>query len=114
VSWRASGLHAWVLQRVSAVVLAVFSVLLLTMLLLSPPASFSDWRDWVTTPWVSIGFSLYIVAVLLHAWVGIRDVLIDYVHPLGLRLLLLSLFGLLFIGSGIWSLQAILLAHLIQ
>jgi succinate dehydrogenase / fumarate reductase membrane anchor subunit len=44
--------------------------------------------------------------------VGIRDVLIDYVHPLGIRVLLLSLFAIGFIASGLWVVQAIFLARL--
>ena len=111
MSWRASGLRAWALHRISAVYLALFTVVLLWHLLLQPPADFAAWRAWVATPWVSIGFCIYIAALLLHAWVGIRDVLIDYVRPLGIRVTLLTLFGLLFIGSGFWALQAVILAH---
>ena len=57
------------------------------------------------------GVLLATVALLLHAWVGIRDVLIDYVPPLAARLTLLTLFGLGFVASGIWALQVILLAR---
>jgi succinate dehydrogenase / fumarate reductase membrane anchor subunit len=113
MSRRASGLRAWALQRITAIYLALFSLVLLWHFALNPPADFLQWRDWVAQPWVSIGLLLYIVALLLHAWVGIRDVLIDYVHPLGLRLLLLTLFGLLLLGSGMWALQAVVLSRLI-
>ncbi|CAK0751158.1 hypothetical protein CCP4SC76_2210002 [Gammaproteobacteria bacterium] len=37
--------------------------------------------------------------MLLHAWVGIRDVVIDYVPRLALRLLLLTLFGFLLLAA---------------
>ena len=111
MSRRASGLRAWVLQRISAVYLGAFGLMLLWRLLLDPPGGFEEWRAWVTQPWVSIGMFLFVAALLLHAWVGIRDVLIDYVHALLPRLILLTLFALLFIGSGLWVLQAIFLAH---
>jgi succinate dehydrogenase / fumarate reductase membrane anchor subunit len=112
MSYRASGLRAWALQRVTAVYLGLFSILLAWHFLAAPPADFAAWRDWVVQPWVSIGLLIYVVALLLHAWVGIRDVFIDYVHPLGIRLVLLTLFGLLLLGSGMWAVQAVVLARL--
>jgi succinate dehydrogenase / fumarate reductase membrane anchor subunit len=111
LSRRASGLRAWALQRVTAVYLALFGLLLLWRLVLRPPADFAAWHGWVTQPWVSIGLLLFTLSLLLHAWVGTRDVLMDYVHPWLLRLALLTLFGLLFVGSGLWALQAMFLAH---
>jgi succinate dehydrogenase / fumarate reductase membrane anchor subunit len=53
---------------------------------------------------------LFVVALLIHAWVGIRDVLIDYVHPIMARVTLLSLFAIGFVGCGLWFAKAIFLA----
>jgi succinate dehydrogenase / fumarate reductase membrane anchor subunit len=111
MSRRASGLRAWILQRISAVYLGVFTPVLLWHFLSAPPADYLVWRAWVALPWVSIGLFLYVTALMVHSWVGIRDVLIDYVHPLAIRVTLLTLFGLLFLGSALWALQAIFLAH---
>ncbi len=111
MSRSASGLRAWALQRISAVYIGVFSVVLLARFIGDPPPDYAVWQGWVAQPWVSIGLSIYVLALLLHAWVGIRDVLIDYVHPLAIRLTLLSLFGLTFVGSGMWALQAIFLVR---
>ena len=47
-------------------------------------------------------------ALLLHAWVGARDVLMDYVKPLPLRIGLMTLLVLLLGGSGITVLRALL------
>ncbi len=112
MSRNASGLRAWALQRVSAIYLGLFLIVLIWHFLTDAPADFQAWRDWVTQGWVSVGLVLFIVSLMLHAWVGIRDVLIDYVHPLGMRIGLLVLFGMGFIGSAYWGLQAIILAHL--
>ncbi len=112
MSYQASGLRAWALQRITAIYLGLFSLVLLWHFVANPPADFAAWQAWVVQPWVSIGLMLYVVTLLLHAWVGIRDVFIDYVHPLGARLLLLTLFGLLLLGSGMWAIQAVVLARL--
>jgi succinate dehydrogenase / fumarate reductase membrane anchor subunit len=104
-------LKAWVLQRITAVYIGLFVLVLLGHLLAGPPADYQAWRAWVARPWVSIGLLLFTVALLLHAWIGIRDVLIDYVKPLVLRLSLLSLFGIAFVASGLWAAKAVFLAH---
>jgi succinate dehydrogenase / fumarate reductase, membrane anchor subunit len=106
---RASGLWAWVLQRVSAVYLALCAPLLLWRFLLAPPADYHQWRDWLATPWVSVVLLLFLLALLLHAWVGIRDVVIDYVRPLGARLSLLTATALGLTACGLWGLRILLL-----
>lgn len=111
MSRRATGLRAWALQRISAVYLGLFGLVLAGHWLSNPPLDHGAWVAWVAQPWVSVGLFLFVVALLVHCWVGIRDVLIDYVHPLMPRLILLTLFALLFLGSGFWAVQALFLAH---
>lgn len=112
MSRQATGLRAWALQRITAIYLGLYLIYLLIHAFGGGPGGFEAWRAWVTQPVVTIGLLLFVVALLLHCWVGIRDVLIDYVHPLGIRLLLLSLFAIGFIASGLWVVQAIFLARL--
>jgi succinate dehydrogenase / fumarate reductase, membrane anchor subunit len=107
VSRSASGLKAWLCQRVPAVYLALFLTHLVVHLVLNPPADYAAWAAWVGRPWVSLGFLLCIPLLLAHAWVGIRDVLMDYVHPLWARMGAMAAFALVFIASGLWALQAI-------
>lgn len=112
MSRQASGLMAWVVQRATAVYLGLFLGYLLIHFTLQPPVDHAALKAWVTQPLVSAGLLLFIPVLLAHAWVGIRDVLIDYVHPLGTRVLLLSLFAFCFLASGLWALKAIIAAGL--
>ena len=105
----AQGLRAWLIQRVTAVYLALFTLYLLGLFLLSPPLGHARWSAWTGSPLVAIGLALYVIAMLLHAWVGMRDVLIDYVHPVGLRLALLGVMAFSLLGCGLWALRALLL-----
>jgi succinate dehydrogenase / fumarate reductase membrane anchor subunit len=50
------------------------------------------------------------MALVVHGWVGIRDVLIDYVHPVWMRLLLMAATGLVLLVSLLWIVRALLLA----
>ena len=108
MSWRASGLRAWVLQRISAGYLALFSILVAWRWLPDPPGSYEEWRDWLADPWISVAFLLFFASLLLHSWIGIRDVLIDYVQPFAVRLTFLTVTGVGLVSCGLWALQVVL------
>ena len=104
------GLRDWLLQRLTAIYLGGFLVYLLVHFLLQPQHSFQQWHDWVTHPVMIIAIALFIMAVLVHGWVGMRDVVLDYVHAISLRLTILSLIGLTLISCGLWALRVLLQA----
>ena len=106
----AHGLRDWLLQRLTAIYLGGFLVYLLVHFLLQPQHSFQQWHDWVTHPVMVIAIALFIMAVLVHGWVGMRDVVLDYVHVISLRLTILSLIGLTLISCGLWALRVLLQA----
>ncbi|MET0052790.1 MAG: succinate dehydrogenase, hydrophobic membrane anchor protein [Candidatus Thiodiazotropha sp.] len=112
MSRRASGLKAWFLQRATALYLILFTLYFLQHMIFSPPADYQAWQGWVASPLVGFALLLFFASLLLHAWVGIRDVLIDYVHPTAARVTILSIIGFLLTGCGLWVLQIIFLAHL--
>jgi succinate dehydrogenase / fumarate reductase membrane anchor subunit len=98
-------LRAWLVQRVSAVYLLLFIVFLAGHFLLDPPRDFDAWRGWVAQPWVGVAIMSGFVALLLHAWVGVRDVILDYVQPMALRVPALSLLGVGLIAIGLWMVR---------
>lgn len=104
------GLREWLLQRLTAIYLGGFLVYLLVHFLLQPQHSFQQWHDWVTHPVMVIAIALFILAVLIHGWVGMRDVVLDYVHTISLRLTILSLIGLTLISCGLWALRVLIQA----
>ncbi len=106
----ATGLRAWAFQRITAIYLLLFFIFLLGHFVLSPPVDYAAWRSWVAQPAISIAGYLFFLSLMLHAWVGIRDVLIDYVHPPVIRLGLLFLFGFALAACGLWALQVIIRA----
>ncbi|MFO7808055.1 succinate dehydrogenase, hydrophobic membrane anchor protein [Guyparkeria sp.] len=97
-----SGLSAWLIQRLSALYLAVFTVYALVRLAMADSWSHAAWSDWLAAPTNAVTLWLAVLALLLHAWVGGRDVLLDYVHPLGLRVVMLTALAGWLLGSGIW------------
>ncbi len=110
MSRAAQGLRAWLLQRLTAIYLGAYLIVALSYAALAEPLDFQRWRAWAGDPWMGVATALFALAVLVHGWVGIRDVLIDYVHAIWLRLLLMAMTGLLLLGSLLWIFRALVLA----
>jgi len=96
------GLNAWLLQRLTAVVMAGYTVFLLVLLLWCPPASHADWKALFSGDFVRPLTMLFFLALLYHAWVGVRDIIMDYVKPTGIRLALQALAGTALLFYLIW------------
>lgn len=111
MSRSASGLKAWFLQRATAIYLMLFTLYLLQQMIFNPAADYAAWRDWVAQPLVSLATLLFFASLLLHAWVGIRDVIIDYVHPTAIRVSVLTVIGFGLVGCAAWALKIIILAQ---
>ncbi len=110
MSGHAEGLRVWLLQRVTAIYLGAYLVYLLVHFWLHPWPDYAEWRAWFAHPLVAIGSAGFLLALLLHGWVGLRDVILDYVHHLGLRLVLLTLIAFLLLGCGLWAVRILMLA----
>ena len=105
---RFTGLKAWWVQRVSAVYMLLFVLYLLYSFGLQPLHEFSRWHAWVARPGASVAFLVFFAALLGHMWVGLRDVLLDYAKPAGLRRSVLAAVALGLLGLGIWLLAILL------
>jgi len=112
VSRKASGFRAWLLQRVSAVYLALYLLYLVFHFSLNAPADYTAWHAWLAKPLTGIFMALFFLSLLMHAWIGVRDIVIDYVHPLAVRLLVLTGVALLLTGCGFWVLRTLVLVAL--
>lgn len=83
-----TGTGTWLVQRASAVALAVLLPILAWHSVSSLPVDFVGWRALFAPIWVRVAWLLAGLALALHAWVGMRDILMDYVKPVALRLAL--------------------------
>ena len=77
-----TGLHAWLVQRISAVYMLFFIVFLLTHFVVDPPHSYQAWHAWMMGRVMSIATAVFFAALLAHAWVGLRDVIWTTFTPL--------------------------------
>lgn len=106
-----SGLRNWFLQRLSALYIVLF-LAAFTLVWCGERIEYDAWRAWVAQPLVNIALILFIAALLIHAWVGIRDVIIDYLKPAAARYVALTLIGVCLLGLALWALRILLLVSL--
>ena len=101
------GLRPWIVQRISAVFIAVFILYFILAITQFDQFDFEHWHSWLAWPGNNIAMALFIVAVMWHAWIGVRDVILDYVQSVVLRMLLFTLVMSVLLGSGLWGLRAL-------
>lgn len=99
-----SGLGAWTLQRFSAIYMALFAIYVFFELMLGKEIGYGPWVAWVSYPFNNIALGLFVLSLLVHAWVGTRDIILDYVKPFYFRILKLSIVAFLLIAMGVWAL----------
>jgi succinate dehydrogenase / fumarate reductase, membrane anchor subunit len=105
---RGAGLSTWLVQRASAVYMLFFIAYLLAHFAFDPPDSFRSWRGWIASPGVSLATGAFFCALLAHAWVGVRDVILDYVRPVPARVPALAVLAVCLIAIAAWFTQILL------
>ncbi|MFC0352097.1 succinate dehydrogenase, hydrophobic membrane anchor protein [Undibacterium danionis] len=81
------GVRDWLAQRVTAILMAVYTVVLLVLFLTSSESSYNAWSGIFAMQWFKLLTFAVVIALLYHVWVGMRDVWMDYVtHSVVLRL----------------------------
>lgn len=99
------GLRDWLVQRVTAVVMAAGALALGAYLLLHPDMGYDRWTALFSSQPVRACALLFLFSLFYHAWIGIRDIVMDYVKPAGVRLVMHVLVILVLILYAIWSVQ---------
>ena len=97
------GWRGWLAQRITAVIMAVFSLVFFAFFFIKAGVSYADWKELFASQLFRILALLFLLSLYYHAWIGIRDVLMDYVKPLAIRLSLQVLVTLALLGFSIWS-----------
>jgi succinate dehydrogenase / fumarate reductase membrane anchor subunit len=105
-----SGLTEWLLQRVTSLYMGGFVIYAVAHLGLSPVRDYTAWKAWFATGYVRIAWALFMVSILIHAWVGMRSIYLDYLHPLWLRFSVTLLTALGLLALALWAAQILITA----
>ena len=101
------GTFGFIVQRVTAIIMAVYTLVLLAGMLTMSGFTYQGWKSLFTftfllMPVGQILASLAMISLAWHAWIGIRDIWMDYVKPVGIRLFLMVLTILWLVGSVVY------------
>ena len=102
------GLRDWLGQRITAALMALFTALILARIIISKgPLGYELWAGLFSSQWMKALTFTIIIALLYHVWVGMRDIWMDYIKPVWLRLSLHAFTLVWLIGCAGWSIQVL-------
>jgi succinate dehydrogenase / fumarate reductase membrane anchor subunit len=99
------GLSGWLAQRITAVVMALATLVIVGGIWSASPLTYAIWKSLFAKWWMWLSISLFLLSVMLYAWVGVRDILMDYIKPTAIRLTLEVVFLLALAYYTIWAMQ---------
>ena len=102
------GVRDFMAQRVTAALMVIFTfIVLFKILLTSGPMGYEAWAGIFAAQWMKVLTFVLVVALAWHVWVGVRDVFMDYIKPVGLRLVL-QVFTIVWLaGCAGWAIQVL-------
>ncbi len=104
-SFGRSGLSDWLVQRVSALILAVYSVFMVVYLLVNPQLDFAQWHALFSMTSMRIFSLMALLSLGAHCWIGLWSISTDYLKPFTLRFVFQMVVGLLMFIYTIWGVQ---------
>jgi len=99
------GLRDWLAQRITAAIMAAYTLIIGAVLLSGEPMTYAAWHGLFSRGWMRVATLLFAFSLAWHAWVGARDIIMDYIKHDGLRLTL-QVLTLLLLGAYVgWTIQ---------
>jgi len=93
----------WLAQRITAVIMIAYTLLLLGIVLYRGGMDYAGWQALFASTVFRVATLLFALSLLWHAWIGARDIWMDYIKPTALRLGLEVLTVLALIGYACWT-----------
>ena len=101
------GLRDWLAQRITGALMALFTLALLVQVLMPGEGGYLKWAGIFSAQWMKFLTFGVIVSLAYHAWVGVRDIWMDYVQPVGVRLVLHVFTLVWLVGCTGWAIQVL-------
>ncbi len=99
------GLRDWLIQRITAAVMVLYTLGIAGYLLLQPVLDYNAWTLLFSSNVIRTFSLLFLLSVFYHAWIGVRDIVMDYVKPAAIRLFIHVMVILTLLLYVIWSVQ---------
>jgi succinate dehydrogenase / fumarate reductase membrane anchor subunit len=108
MSLQAQGMRTWLLQRLTAIYIAIYALYLIAWGVVESPVSYDSWITLFSHPLIIVTTILFYLSVLIHAWVGMRDILVDYAKPSSVRFILLTGLAFALTAMATWLLLIVI------
>lgn len=102
-----SGLQDWLIQRTSAVILAIYTVFLIIYFVMHSGLHYEQWHALFEFNLMKYATLLALLSLVSHAWIGIWTVITDYIKPLVLRLFIQIFFLIALLICLFWGIRII-------
>lgn len=107
-----SGLSDWLVQRFSAIILAAYTVFIVAFIVFTPELDFAKWTELFGQLWMRIFTLLVLLSCAAHGWIGLWNVLTDYVttrmmgnSAVALRMIVLAVYALVTVAYLVWGVE---------
>lgn len=98
------GLRDWIIQRASAILMAVYSIVFVLYLISHSGLSFAEWHSLFSKEWMKIATVLFLLSLMWHAWIGIWTIFTDYIKCFVIRSILNFFVLLMLFACFFWAL----------
>ena len=105
MTYQAKGLQAWLFQRLTGVFMALYILYFLWVIFATKQMTFPLWLEWFSHPLMNTATGLFFINLAMHSWVGMRDIVLDYIPHDSLRLFTLTCIGFFLIMTSLWMLR---------
>lgn len=99
------GMRDWLLQRSTAIFMALYLMMLLTLVAVNRPIEHEVWQGLFSPQWMKMATALFLFSLFIHAWLGVRNVLSDYIKSFSLRLGILAMVTTALLAYAVWTVK---------
>lgn len=102
-----SGLRDWLMQRISAIILGVYTLFVVIYLMVHAPLQYGAWHHLFMSPWMRAFTVIALLSLLYHTWIGLWTVFTDYIKIPFLRLFLQIVVVMILLGYVVWGINIV-------
>jgi succinate dehydrogenase / fumarate reductase membrane anchor subunit len=101
------GWRDWLSQRVTAVIILLYTLLVVAIVMWHGGLDYPVWKAMFSSGAFRLATFLVMMAVLFHAWVGVRNIAMDYIKPTALRLAFQVAVICVLVAYAGWTIQVL-------
>jgi succinate dehydrogenase / fumarate reductase, membrane anchor subunit len=102
-----SGAYDWMVQRVTAVILALYTAFMVGLIIFTPDLDYATWSALFSKTWMRVFSLLALVSLGAHAWIGLWTISTDYLKNGVQRFIFQASCGLLMFIYFVWGVQTL-------